>query len=64
MTTHKIQLACDHTEGEQFAQWLNERGHDAIVGNDTGNHVDGVWTSTDPDSSDILRGLWDEYCCS
>lgn len=64
MTTHKIELACDHHEGDKFAQWLNERGHDAHVGNTAGSYIDGAWTSRDPDSSDILRTLWDGYCQS
>ena len=42
-----VVLACDSTEGEPFAAWLRAQGHAASVGRDTGNHVDGVWTSTD-----------------
>ena len=60
--TYKIILSCDQHEGEEFAAWLNERGHYATIGNSTGSYVDGAWTSSDESASDALRRLWDEYC--
>ncbi len=60
--THKIEIAVDHTEADEFCAWLNEQGHSATVGTSTGNYVDGEWTSSDADASEILNGLWDEYC--
>lgn len=57
-----VVLACDSTEGEPFAAWLRAQGHAASVGRDTGNHVDGVWTSTDEEASAWLTAAWGAYC--
>ena len=62
MRTYEIRVACDTDEGEQFVAWLNKQGHDAEMSNDTGNHIDGVWTSTDVDADTITNALWDAYC--
>jgi hypothetical protein len=56
-TNYTIVLSVDHHEGEKFAAWLNERGHNASVGRDTGNHIDA-------DHDNILTALWNEYCSS
>jgi hypothetical protein len=61
MTT-SIQIAVDHAEAEQFANWLNAQGHSATIGNSTGNYVNGAWTAYDIDANEILSGLWDAYC--
>lgn len=37
MNKYKIVIACDCEEGEEFADWLRQQGHEASVGNDTGN---------------------------
>lgn len=60
-TTYRIEIASDHHEAEQFCAWLSARGHDAKIGNSTGNYVDGVRT-TDNDANEIMRALWDAYC--
>jgi len=60
--THKIEIAVDHAEADEFCAWLNTQGHTATVGRSTGNYVDGDWTSSDQAAGDILNGLWDDYC--
>lgn len=58
-----IELAVDHEEGEEFCEWLNNRGGiTAYTGTTTGNYVNGIWTSYDPESSTFLNLLWEEYC--
>lgn len=59
-TRYEITLAVDHHEGDEFVAWLNERGHIASVGNDTGNHLSGADENEDP--REILRALWEQYC--
>lgn len=58
----RIILAVDHTEADEFAEYLNEQGHDAQVGNSTGSYVDGSQTDHDQDANDWLNGQWDAYC--
>lgn len=60
--THRIEVSFDNPEAEQFVAWLNANGHDAKVGRSTGNYVDGNWTSSDLDASQIMNALWDSYC--
>ena len=57
--THEIEIAADHAEGEQFAEWLSTRGHTAYVGNTTASLVDG---EPNVGGDSILNSLWDEYC--
>jgi len=64
MEQYKIEIASDHAEAEEFVSWLNNQGHDALIGTSTGNYIDGIWTSTDPEMSEIMNGLWGEYCNS
>lgn len=61
---YKIEIATDTTESEKFADWLNAQGHIATIGRSTGSYVDGAWTSRDADASEILNGLWVNYCNS
>jgi hypothetical protein len=63
-TTHKIVLACDTTEAEQFAAFLSAAGHDTSIGRDTGEYIDGVRTSNDGYASIQMQKLWDAYCDS
>lgn len=58
----KIEIAVDNIEAKAFSAWLREQGHEATVGNSTGNYVDGVWTSADENANDIFSELWDSYC--
>ena len=62
MKALQIEIADDHCEGEQFAEWLCSQGHDAKMGITTGNCVNGRWTSADVEANETLRQLWDEYC--
>ena len=61
---YEIKVSCDIEEGEQFVEWLNDRGHSAEIIDETGSYIDGVWTSTDEDSNKIMSRLWSEYCRS
>lgn len=59
---HKIEIAVDATEAQEFAAWLQTQGHEATVGNSTGAHVDGVCTDNDIEANEKMRALWDAYC--
>lgn len=61
---HTIEIAGDTTECQQFADWLNAQGHTATIGRSTGSYVDGVWTCSDVDASEIFNTLWLSYCDS
>ena len=62
MTIYTITVAVDTPEAEDFAVWLESRGHSATVGDSTGDYVDGSWTSTDAAAAAVLTRLWGEYC--
>lgn len=62
MDKYKIRVAVDTEEGRQFVDWLNGQGHEAVLGTDTGDHVNGVWTSTDISAQAIMTALWIKYC--
>lgn len=62
MKAHRIEIAVNHTEADEFCAWLNERGHYATVGRTTGNYVDDYWTSSSTEAGEILNSLWTEYC--
>lgn len=53
-----IELAVDHEESEQFKEWLNKNGHNAIIGTSTGNYVNGL----NGFFSSELNRLWNDYC--
>lgn len=56
MTKYNVVIAADQHEAEEFAEWLNEQGHTAIVGSTTRTTVDG-------DSNDeVSAQLWSDYC--
>jgi hypothetical protein len=58
---HRVEIACDATEAQQFCEWLNANGHDAKIGTSTGGYIDGVRTS-DPEASETMNALWTAYC--
>ena len=58
----KIEIAVDSNEADEFANWLNNHGHEANVGTSTGNYIDGEHTANDPELQETLNDLWDEYC--
>ena len=66
----KIEISCDHAEGEEFVSFLNNHGHEAIVGNTTHTFVDGYDMFNVQDTEDALElgtalsALWAEYCQS
>lgn len=62
MSNHEIIIAVDAHEAEEFAAYLNAKGHDARVGNSTGNYVDGVCTDHDAEASETMNSLWEQYC--
>lgn len=59
----KIELAVDQCEGEVFAAWLRERGHNVTILTSTGSYVDGVLVADDEHirAREILNSLWNEY---
>lgn len=63
-TSHKIILACDIPEVDQFADFLRLSGNDVAIGNDTGSSIDGVNTSNDESANVVMQNLWAAYCDS
>lgn len=59
---HKIVISCDTPDAEQFCDYLNALGHDAEIGDSTGNYVDGTWTSADETANAIMRQMWVDFC--
>ena len=64
MTKHNVTVSSDSEEGAEFVAWLNAAGHDAELGNSTGNYVDGLWTLKDIGACETMRTLWTDYCNS
>jgi hypothetical protein len=58
----RIEIAVDTIEADEFCEWLNLHGHQAIIGNSTGNYIDGIWTSVNEDANEKMRDLWDDFC--
>ncbi len=58
----KIEIAHDTPQAKQFLSWLRDQGHDASIGNSTGNYIDGEWTSSDEDANRIMNDLWEDFC--
>lgn len=50
----QIEIAVDTPEADEFVAWLRRNGHDARIGNDTGNYVNGKRAD--------IGDLWDDYC--
>jgi hypothetical protein len=62
MKTYKIIVAFDTPNATEFTDWLKEQGHDAIVGDSTGNFIDYKWTSQNDDANEIMVRLWEDFC--
>jgi hypothetical protein len=60
-TRHKIEIAVDSPYSQEFADWLNEKGHVAFVGRTTENYINGVCTADDNNANKIVRQLWEEF---
>jgi len=60
--TYSIVISMDNDDGEQYARWLNKIGHSATVGRDTGNHIDGHWSSASKWANRISNDLWSGFC--
>jgi hypothetical protein len=46
-TRHKIEIAVNSEYSQEFADWLNKKGHVASVGRTTENFINGVCTADD-----------------
>jgi len=62
MKKHIIEVSRYSYQSAPFVDWLNDHGHDASLGNTTGNYIDGVSTSHDWSANDIMTVLWESYC--
>ena len=60
-TRHNIEIAVDSEYSQEFADWLNKKGHVASVGRTTENIINGVCTADDDHLNEILRQLWEEF---
>ena len=60
-TRHKIEIAVDSEYSQEFADWLNEKGHVAFVGRTTENFINGVCIADDNHANVILMQLWEEF---
>lgn len=59
---YDIELSVDHEQGEEFAEFLRKKGHNAFVGDTSTNIVNGEWTGINPYRQIVLNKLWDEFC--
>lgn len=60
-TRHKVEISVDSEYSQEFADWLNEKGHIAFVGRTTENFINGVCIADGILESDIMRDLWEEF---
>jgi hypothetical protein len=60
-TRHKIEIAVDSEYSQEFADWLNKKGHVAFVGRTTENFINGVCTADDNHANVFLMQLWEEF---
>ena len=60
-TRHKIEIAVDSEYSQEFADWLNKKGHVASVGRTTENFINGVCTANENHANRILMQLWEEF---
>ncbi|MBZ5486923.1 hypothetical protein HW452_05225 [Halomonas aquamarina] len=56
MTTYNVVIAADQNEAEEYAAWLIEQGHTAVVGNTTRTTIDGQQNDV------VSEQLWNDYC--
>jgi len=61
---YNIILPCDQAEAEEFAAWLENRGHAVTIGNSTGTYADGSASYSDITTNTVMRRLWTAYCNS
>lgn len=62
MEAYDIEIAADHTESQEFSNFLNRLGHTATIGSTTANRIDGESTSNSADANEIMRQLWEDFC--
>ena len=60
-TRHKIEISVDSPYSQEFADWLNNKGHVAFVGRTTENFINGVCTADDNHANNIMLQLWEEF---
>ena len=60
-TRHNIEIAVDSEYSQEFADWLNKKGHVASVGRTTETFINGVCTADDAHLDEIMRQLWEEF---
>ncbi len=60
-TRHKIEIAVDSPYSQEFADWLNQKGHVAFVGRTTENYMNGVCIADDNNAKRIVLQLWEEF---
>lgn len=62
----RIEIAVDTLEAKQFCEWLKDQGHEARVGNSTGNFIDDVLchgrNDDDGAAGETMNALWGAYC--
>lgn len=60
-TRHKIEISVNSEYSQEFADWLNKKGHVASVGRTTENFINGVCTADDEHAREMMRQLWEEF---
>lgn len=60
-TRHRIEIAVDSNYSQEFADWLNEKGHIAFVGRTTEHFINGVCVADDNNASELLQQWWEEF---
>lgn len=50
-----------HNDAKLFVKWLRVRGHEAKLGDDSRDYVDGEWTQNDDEARDVFETLWARF---
>lgn len=57
-----IELGCDSDPA--FAEWLQNRGYNAYLGNTTETWIDGVLAKNEEELRELSETLWNDFCRS
>jgi desulfoferrodoxin (superoxide reductase-like protein) len=60
----KIRIAFDTPDAEHYVNWLKFQDHDAEIGRESCDEIDGNSTFHSETAREISERLWSEYCNS
>lgn len=61
MKNHKIEIANDTEQQDEFKTYLESLGYTVTIGNSTGSYVDG-WKTDNTECPLDYSQLWTDYC--